>query len=47
MNDLAERVKRVGDQMGLGVEIKSVENPRKEMEDHYYNPAHTGLLDLG
>ena len=24
-----------------------VENSRKEAEDHYYNPAHTGLLDLG
>ena len=20
---------------------------RKEMEEHYYNPVHTGLLDLG
>ena len=24
-----------------------MENPRKEAEEHYYNPAHTGLLDLG
>jgi UDP-sulfoquinovose synthase len=24
-----------------------VENPRKEAEEHYYNPAHTGLLELG
>ncbi len=24
-----------------------MENPRKEAEDHYYNPAHTGLLELG
>ena len=47
VNDLAERVKRVGDDMGLNVEIKSIENPRKEQEEHYYNPAHTGLLDLG
>ena len=22
-------------------------NPRVEMEEHYYNPAHTKLLDLG
>ena len=27
--------------------IKSVANPRKEAEEHYYNPAHTGLLSLG
>lgn len=47
VNQLAEKVKSVGDQMGLGVKVKSIENPRKEMEDHYYNPAHTGLLELG
>ncbi len=47
VNELAEKVKKVGDQMGLGVDIKPIENPRKEAEDHYYNPAHTGLLDLG
>jgi UDP-sulfoquinovose synthase len=29
------------------VEIRNVENPRKEAEDHYYNPKHTGLLELG
>jgi UDP-sulfoquinovose synthase len=47
VNQLADKVKTVGDQMGLNVEIKSIENPRKELEEHYYNPAHTGLLDLG
>ncbi len=47
VNQLAERVKGVGDKMGLSVEIRPVDNPRKEAEDHYYNPAHTGLLDLG
>ena len=45
--DLAERVKDVGAQMGLKVKIESIENPRKESEDHYYNPSHSGLLDLG
>jgi len=47
VNELAERVVRVGRGLGLPVEIKSVANPRKEAEDHYYNPAHTGLLNLG
>jgi len=47
VNDLASKVKGVGDGLGLNVEVKSIENPRKEMEEHYYNPAHTGLLDLG
>lgn len=47
VNDLAERVKRVGCQMGLNVDIKPIPNPRKEAEDHYYNPTHSGLLELG
>ena len=29
------------------VTIKNIDNPRVEKEEHYYNPAHTGLLDLG
>ncbi len=47
VNELADQVKRVGDEMGLGVEVKSIENPRKEAEEHYYNPKHSGLLRLG
>jgi len=47
VNELAERVQRVGRQMGFDVKIKSIENPRKEAENHYYNPAHTGLIKLG
>ncbi len=27
--------------------VEQVENPRVEMEGHYYRAAHTGLLDLG
>ena len=37
----------MGNQMDLAVEIRPVENPRKEPEEHYYNPTHTGLLELG
>ena len=47
VNDLAGHVKASGERLGLKVEIKSLPNPRKEAEDHYYNPVHTGLLDLG
>ncbi|NNM30120.1 MAG: NAD-dependent epimerase/dehydratase family protein, partial [Akkermansiaceae bacterium] len=46
VNDLAERVKYVGDEMGLGVKIERIENPRKELEEHYYNRADSWLLDL-
>jgi UDP-sulfoquinovose synthase len=47
VNDLAERVAAAGKSLGLNVSIRSVPNPRKEAEQHYYNPAHTGLLSLG
>ena len=47
VNELAERVQRAGNQMGLNVQVKSIDNPRKEAEDHYYNPAHSGLIELG
>lgn len=47
VTELAEKVKRVGDELGLKVKISNLENPRKEMENHYYNPDHRHLLDLG
>ncbi len=47
INELAERVKRVGERLGYRVEIEHIENPRVEKEDHYYNPDYTGLLELG
>jgi UDP-sulfoquinovose synthase len=45
--DLAELVQKAGAKYGLDVEIQPVDNPRVELEDHYYNPTHTKLLDLG
>lgn len=47
VNELADRVKRAAEGMGLPVEIKSIPNPRKEREEHYYNARHSGLLELG
>jgi UDP-sulfoquinovose synthase len=47
VNDLANKVQEVGSQIGLHVTLQSVENPRIEAEEHYYNPKHTGLLELG
>jgi UDP-sulfoquinovose synthase len=29
------------------VEINHVENPRLEAEEHYYNPKHSKLVELG
>jgi UDP-sulfoquinovose synthase len=47
VNELADRVCLVGNRMGLGVHAKSIPNPRKEPEDHYYNARNSGLLQLG
>jgi len=47
VNELAQRVQRVGSGMGLDVQVRPIANPRKEKEEHYYNPAHSGLLQLG
>ncbi|HZJ29339.1 MAG TPA: NAD-dependent epimerase/dehydratase family protein [Solirubrobacterales bacterium] len=43
----AELVRDAAAETGLEVEIKSFPNPRVELEEHYYNPVHTKLLDLG
>jgi UDP-sulfoquinovose synthase len=47
VTELAMKVKTVGEELGLEVEVRNVENPRKESEEHYYNPDHQHLLDLG
>lgn len=47
VTQLAEKVARVGNTLGLNVEVHNLENPRQEMEEHYYHPDHQHLLDLG
>jgi len=45
--EIANKVKKIGDQKGLNVEIKSKENPRLEAEKHYYKADHEKLKELG
>jgi UDP-sulfoquinovose synthase len=47
VSELAELVKRAGEELGYEVEIRAVPNPRVEAEDHYYNAVNTKLRDLG
>jgi UDP-sulfoquinovose synthase len=47
VTELALKVQKVGNELGLNVEVKNLENPRKEPEEHYYNPDHERLLNLG
>jgi UDP-sulfoquinovose synthase len=45
--DLAKHVKKAAREVGIDVTIAHYRNPRVEAEEHYYNPDHTGLFDLG
>ena len=46
-NQLADKVAEVGRKIGYDVKINHIENPRKEAEEHYYNPTYQGLRDIG
>ena len=47
VTELALKVQKVAGELGMEVEVINVENPRLEMEEHYYSPDHQNLLDLG
>ncbi len=44
---LAQMVQKAGTTLGLKVEIAHLDNPRVELEEHYFNAKNTNLLDLG
>jgi len=46
-NELAEKVQHVGKKLGYDVKIDHLENPRREAEEHYYNPTYQGLKEIG
>jgi UDP-sulfoquinovose synthase len=47
VNDLAGKVSSVAESLGINARVERLRDPRIEAEDHYYNPTHTKLLDLG
>jgi UDP-sulfoquinovose synthase len=47
ITELAQKVKKAADKIGLNAEVHNLENPRMEAEEHYYHPDHQHLLDLG
>ena len=47
ISELAHLVKSVASDIGLSVEINHYDNPRTELEDHYYNPDRQHLLGSG
>jgi UDP-sulfoquinovose synthase len=44
VNEMAEMVVAA---LGIDVDIEHLDDPRVELEEHYYNAAHTKLVDLG
>lgn len=47
INDLAEHVVKVAGESGIEAKIWNIENPRIELEEHYYNPDMELLPKLG
>lgn len=47
VTELALKVQKIAGEMGLSTQVCNLENPRKELEDHYYKPDHRHLFDLG
>jgi UDP-sulfoquinovose synthase len=47
LTQLALKVQRAAAGLGMDVEVRSVDNPRTELEDHFYEPDHHNLLSLG
>ncbi len=47
VKELAEVVVAQANKLGIHATIEHAENPRVEMEEHHYNPAHSRLLELG
>src|SRR3954467_4696609 len=47
VGELAELTRRSASELGYDVSIEHVENPRVELEEHYYNAANTKLRELG
>jgi UDP-sulfoquinovose synthase len=47
VTELAEKVKKVAAEFDLDPVVRNLTNPRRELEEHYYNPDHKHLFDLG
>jgi UDP-sulfoquinovose synthase len=45
--ELAQTVQRQAEKLGFRASINHLPNPRVEAEEHYYNPRHQKLLNLG
>jgi len=47
VNELADKVLSVARAMGINISKSNLDNPRVELDNHYYNATHTALQGLG
>jgi len=47
IGDIATMVQKAGSKIGLSIEVNHLDNPRVELEEHYFNAKNTRLIDLG
>jgi UDP-sulfoquinovose synthase len=47
VEELAEKVRQAGEDVGLEIEVRHFDNPRQEKDEHYYNPDREHLIELG
>ena len=47
VNELAEHVVDISGEFGIDAKVWNIPNPRVEAEEHYYNPDHDQLRELG
>lgn len=45
--EIAARVRQASALLGIDATVQHIDNPRIEAEEHYYNPTHSGLMELG
>lgn len=45
--ELAQITQKAGASLGIDVDIRHYDNPRTELEEHYYNPDRENLLRIG
>ena len=47
ITELAYKVQKSASSLGMDVAIRNLDNPRFEQEQHFYEPDHQHLFDLG
>ena len=47
VNKIASLVQVAASEIGIEVTVQNIPNPRKEKEEHFYNPKHSSLTALG